>query len=370
MPTSDLFKVVIVGSGSAAFEAAFRLRRLGEGKLVTTMLTPDEQFLTRSLMTAAPFSSRPISRVAVSQLAATANVELVPGRMTAVDAEAHVVLTESGEGLNYDALLIAIGGAQRAPYPHGLAFGLPGTIERMHGLVQDLESGYVRNLAFIVPAEATWPVPIYELALMSAGRAYDQCMRCALTIVTHEDSPLALFGPKASKEISGELARLGIEVHTRADVSVPGPRTVEINPGGDRLTVDRVITIPLTDGPDVPGLVTNAQGFLPVDEHGRVIGATDVYAAGDVTDFQIKQGGLACQQAVAASEAIAAQAGVPIEPRPYAGKLEGVLFGDHTRALLSTNDDATDEGELGADAAWWHPIKLGSRELAEQLCQA
>ena len=50
------------------------------------------------------------------------------------------------------------------------------------------------------------------------------------------------------------------------------------------------------------------------DVHGRVIGAPDVYAAGDVTAFAVKQGGIACQQADAAAEHIAARAGADVEP--------------------------------------------------------
>ena len=60
------------------------------------------------------------------------------------------------------------------------------------------------------------------------------------------------------------------------------------------------------------------RGFLPVDTHGRVAGVPGVYAAGDATDFDIKQGGIACQQADAAAEAIAADAGVAIDPAPFA----------------------------------------------------
>ena len=46
-------------------------------------------------------------------------------------------------------------------------------------------------------------------------------------------------------------------------------------------------------------------------------GSTGVYAAGDVTTFPLKQGGLAAQQADAAAEAILAGLGVPLMPRPF-----------------------------------------------------
>jgi sulfide:quinone oxidoreductase len=40
-----------------------------------------------------------------------------------------------------------------------------------------------------------------------------------------------------------------------------------------------------------------------------VLGLTDVYAAGDLTQFPLKQGGTAAQQADAAASSIAADAG-------------------------------------------------------------
>lgn len=67
------------------------------------------------------------------------------------------MLTTDGATIGYDALLIAVGGIQRAPARHVLTFGLPGSEERMHGLVQDLEAGFVRRIAFVVPLRVTWP---------------------------------------------------------------------------------------------------------------------------------------------------------------------------------------------------------------------
>ena len=38
----------------------------------------------------------------------------------------------------------------------------------------------------VVPAGATWPLPVYELALMTAERAFDMCADVELTLVTPE----------------------------------------------------------------------------------------------------------------------------------------------------------------------------------------
>ena len=52
----------------------------------------------------------------------------------------------------------------------------------------------------------------------------------------------------------------------------------------------------------------------------------DVFAAGDATDQPIKQGGLATQQADAAAELIAAEAGARVTPRPFRRVLRGVVL--------------------------------------------
>ena len=63
-------------------------------------------------------------------------------------------------------------------------------------------------------------------------------------------------------------------------------------------------------------------------------GCDRVYAAGDVTDFPLKQGGLATQQADAAAEAMLADLGLPIVPRPFEPVLQGVLYTDDEPAYL------------------------------------
>ena len=58
---------------------------------------------------------------------------------------------------------------------------------------------------------------------------------------------------------------------------------------------------------------------MPVDRLGRVEGMSGVYAAGDVTTFPLKHGGLATQQADTLAHAIAASLGIHAEPpRPSA----------------------------------------------------
>jgi sulfide:quinone oxidoreductase len=367
-PTSDTrpLKVLIVGGGCAALEAAFRLQRIAGERVDTTILAPDEHLVTHALEVLVPFAAGHVPQEPLAALASDAGARLRRGRMISVDPARHRVLTGEGEEIVYDALLIAVGAVKRAPWSHVLAFGSPGAEERMHGLVQDLEAGYIRRIAFVVPVGASWPVPLYELALMAGERAYDMGLSTELTVVTDEAEPLEVFGREASRALAERLAQAGVAVRTGVRAHVPRFGLVELHPGDEQLTVDRIVTLPATDGPNVRGLPGDARGFLPVDRHGRVSGVPDVYAAGDATQFPIKQGGLACQQADAAAEAIAAQAGAAIEPQPYPAVLQGVLLTERDETFMR-RDAGVPGNDSSTGALWWPPTKIAGRELSRHI---
>ncbi len=83
----------------------------------------------------------------------------------------------------------------------------------LRGLVQDVEEGYVQAVAFVAPANAGWPLPLYELALMTAHRAYDMNVEVDISIVSAEGAPLAMFGAGISDELARLLDLSGIAFH-------------------------------------------------------------------------------------------------------------------------------------------------------------
>ena len=142
--------------------------------------------------------------------------------------------------------------------------------ERLHGLVQDVEGGYMRRVAFVVPPGSTWPLPLYELALMLAERAFEMCVELELHFVTPEAAPLAVFGAEASREVAELLADAGIVLHAGRTPS--GSTRAGSRAGGDALDVERVVTLPRLEGPAIAGLPADADGFLVIDGHARVHG--------------------------------------------------------------------------------------------------
>jgi sulfide:quinone oxidoreductase len=89
---------------------------------------------------------------------------------------------------------------------------------------------------------------------------------------------------------------------------------------------DDVITMPTMEGRQIAGIPHDLDGFISVDAHCRIRGMPNVYAAGDVTQFPVKQGGLATQQADVAAEAIAAEIGCDVPANSFEPVLQGVLW--------------------------------------------
>jgi sulfide:quinone oxidoreductase len=364
MPTN----VLIAGGGPAAVEAALRLHRLAGERVSTTVLSPNTDFAYRPLSVLEPFAAGTAPGYPLARIAKDAGFTHRIGALARVDAAGHAVETADGERIAYDVLLIAAGAKPVAAVAGVTAFtGSRADTEVMHGLVQDVEGGYSRRVAFVVPPGVGWPLPLYELALMLAERAFEMGIDVELHFVTPESAPLRAFGPDAARDVEGLLKTAGIVLHAGAH-GEPERGRVRLTPGGKALEVDRVVTLPRLHGPAIPGLLSDPTGFLVTDRFGRVAGVSDVYAAGDVTAFPVKQGGLACQQADAAAEQIAAQAGAPVEPKPFVPVLRGMLLTERwARFLRRDVAGHGDVADVAGRALWWPPTKIAGRELAGYL---
>jgi sulfide:quinone oxidoreductase len=158
-------------------------------------------------------------------------------------------------------------------------------------------------------------------------------------------------------------------LHT-ASYGEPGrPGWLDISPGDRGIEVDRVVTEPRLAGPRMRGLPCDRDGFVHTDVHGRLPDLDGVFAAGDATSFPVKHGGLAAQQADAVAEAIAASAGVEIDPQPFRPVLRGVLLtGGLPRYLRSDLSGAVgDDPIISGAPLWWPPSKLAGRYLGPYL---
>jgi sulfide:quinone oxidoreductase len=234
------------------------------------------------------------------------------------------------------------------------------------GAVLDgIRPGERATLAFAVPSGAFWTLPLYELAILAAARLRVRGTHAHVVLASPERQPLEAFGPVASAAVCELLEARGVEF-------VGGARPVAADAGelelddGQSIPAAAVVALPGLVGRRIPGLAQDGMGFVAVDEHQRVPVAEDVYAAGDVTTFPLKQGGLAAQQADAAAEAILAELGLPIVPRPFEPVLKGVLYTDNEPAYLRAPTPAGAPAPR-AYSMWWPPSKIAGRHLAPYL---
>ena len=131
------------------------------------------------------------------------------------------------------------------------------------------------------------------------------------------------------------------------------------------LPADRVVAMPRLEGPRLPGIPHDRHGFVSTDDFGRLMSEEDIYAAGDMTQFPLKQGGIATQQADAAATAIAARSGAPIEPTPFRPILRGLLLTGMASRYLRA--EAGTRPRLDVEPLWWPPAKIVGRYLTPCL---
>jgi sulfide:quinone oxidoreductase len=364
-------RVVIVGGGVAALETALALRQLAPEHTTTTVIAPNEEFFYRPLTVREPFAYASPRCYPLAQIVSDAGAELLVDELAWVEPDKHTVHTRADTALEYDALVLALGARMVPRYEHAITIDDRHLDAAMHGLIQDIEGGYVDSVAFVAPGRMAWPLPLYELALMTAGRAYDMDVELATTLITPEDSPLAIFGPTASDAISKRLERARIQTITSSYAEVPRTGEVVLNPGERHLHVKRVIALPELYGPAVRGIPLGEHGFIRVDPYGRVRDVEGVYAAGDAIDFPIKHGGIGSQEADVVAQSIAALAGAGVTPEPFNPVIHGMLLTDEEPLFLTAKitGGAGFSSEITDAPTWEPPSKIASKYLALYLDQ-
>jgi sulfide:quinone oxidoreductase len=363
--TGRPMRVLIAGGGVAGLEALLALRRRAEQRVSIELLAAEPQFWYRPLAVAEPFGLANVHGLDLSDIADKCSALFTLGRLESVDLDGHAVRTSAGTELDYDVLLITVGARPVEAVRGAFTFRGPADTDAFGSLLRGLAESRAKRIVFALPGAASWPLPLYELALQTASRLPS----LEVVLVTHEETPLQLFGPAASSAMAKLLADRRVDLRTSLYSVAFENGSLALTPEGE-LEADRVVSLPRLEGPSISGIPSDAQGFIATDPSGGVRGVEDVFAAGDATDFPVKQGGLAAQQADAAAEAIAALAGVELEAEPFRPVLRGLILTGaaplYARVELSR---AGDPSTLATDALWWPPGKIVGRYLGPFLAE-
>jgi sulfide:quinone oxidoreductase len=370
MTSTTPFRVVVAGGGVAGIEALLTLHELAGDHVDLTLVDASPNFVYKPLLVADLFLRDRVRQLSMAEVARDTGARLVADVVASVDDRDRVVVTAGGERLRYEALLLATGATSVPAYRHALTWDERDGNERLAGLLADIEEGHANRVAFVVPPGPGWPLPAYELALMTAQHAWSTQQRPQITLITPETAPLAVFGRAATAAIRAELelAHVGFHGCSYADVEKGHAATVVVHPGMRRIEVDRVVALPRLLGRPPAGVPADATGFLAVDAHGKVHGRHHVWAAGDGIAFPVKFGGLAAEQADAAAESIAASAGAAVVPHPFRPVLRGqLLTGTSARFLRHAAGGGGGEGVVSRQPLWWPPGKVAGLRIGPYL---
>jgi sulfide:quinone oxidoreductase len=361
--------VAILGGGVAGLEALIALDNLARDRVSVTLVSSSPDFTYRPLTVAEPFSLGHAEHHPLARIAEDFGARLVVDDCEEVIPDRGVIRCVRGGEIAYDDLIVAVGARTARPYTRGITFGEPGAHEELRGMLADAEDGYLKHIAFVVPSGSSWPLPLYELALMTAAEVRGMGMDdVQVSLISTEPAPLILFGRAASDAVAGLLVDAGIEFIRSSHAAIDGQQLL-LSPSGRVIEAGRIVTLPLLLGPALPGLPSDSNGFIPSDDHGRVPGWPDVFVAGDATTFPVKQGGIATQQADAVAEVVAARAAGAAETlAPFTPVLRGLLLtGGEKQFLRREMTDARAEGDAAAHALWWPPSKIAGRYLSPYL---
>lgn len=308
-------RIVIVGGGFAAVEALLALRALLRERAQITLVATGERFAHRSATSGESFNlaARPVQTYSLTEIAGDAQARFLHGRVEAVAPAVRTLRLDSGTMLRYDSLILALGARARAVIPGALTFRGQRDLPQILGLLSELRERRLRQIVFAIPSGCAWPLPLYELAMLTAAYAEDRGVEAEISLVSPAYAPLEIFGAEASEIVRRLLVERGVRfVGSSIPASIRGDGALQLHFGGV-VPADQVVCSPQLLGPRVAGVPGRWWGFVPVDGQGRVEGLENVYAAGDMTSFPVKQGGAAAHQAEVIASVIAAEEGAKVQ---------------------------------------------------------
>ncbi len=367
-------QVVVVGGGFAGVWAAAGVVRaerllqaedttLSEAIEVTLVDAGDDMVIRPRMYEAEPERWRvPLDRVlgpiGVRRLAAT---------VTGIDTEARQVRGVGRDGasisLDYDKLILASGSRVVQPELVGAQHlfdvdTMPGAaaLESHIGRLAGLPGRHERFTAVVVGAGFTGLEVATELVKRLRAVAGDEPVRVVL--VERADSVGPELGPGPRPEIMEALHHLDVDVRLGVEVESLDRTTAFLSDGTTVATRTVVWTAGMRASvltEQIPG-ERDRIGRLDVDEHLRVRGVADVYAAGDTAAATAEVGHTvmqSCQHAVPQGKLVGANVaadllGQPLvnfEPDPYVTCLDLGSYG----AVLTTGWDRQ-VAQTGAEA--------------------
>ena len=308
-------RVVIVGSGFAGLNAAKGLAHL---PVDVTVVDRRNHYTFQPLLyqvALAVLSPADIAQPIRSILRHQRNTQVLMDEVVGIDTAAQRVSTSSGASLDYDYLVLATG-ATHSYFGHDewepLAPGLKSVedaveIRRRVLLAFELaerqmvEQGWHPPLNFVVigagPTGVELAGAISDIAQLSIGKDFRHIDPAKSRVLLLDSGPrvLAAYPEDLSAKAEATLKRLGVEVHTKTQVTAVGPGWVEAN----GLHIDDAVTLwaagvlasplgkMLGANPQAnPEVRFDRRGCVIVDDKLNPPGLPQVFVLGDLAHFE------------------------------------------------------------------------------------
>ena len=304
-------RVVIVGGGFAGIHAATGLKHTA---VDVTVIDRRNHHTFQPLLyqvALAVLSPADIAQPIRSILRHQANTEVLMDEVTGIDVSTNTISLKSSALVRWDYLVLATGATHSyfgkdewAPLAPGLKTIEDATEIRRRVLLafelaerQMVEHGWHPPLNFVVigggPTGVELAGAISDIAQLYMQRDFRHIDPRTSRVLLLDGSPrvLAAYPEDLSAKAEAALKRLGVEVHTRCQVTGVGPGWVEA--GGKR--IESVVTLwaagvqasPLGKLLSVaPAVELDRRGCVLVDEHLHPAGLPNVFVLGDLAHFE------------------------------------------------------------------------------------
>ncbi|MFI5956187.1 NAD(P)/FAD-dependent oxidoreductase [Cryptosporangium sp. NPDC051539] len=353
-----MHEIVVLGAGYAGLSAtmglAGRLRSRSDVRI--TVVNAGERF-TERLRLHQVAAGQQVADLRIPDLLAPTGVELVPGWVTGLDADACAVRIDDERELPYDTLVYALGAVADTGSVAGAA---------EHAYAVDDADLFARRLA---GARSVVVCGGGLTGVEAAAEIAESHPAVDVTLVGRT-GPGTNLGPRAKAHLDRALARLGVSVRSGADVTAIGPEGVTVD-GHELIRADAVLW---TSGVRVSPLA--AEAGLDVDDRGRIV--TDpalrsvshpqVYAIGDAAAIRQPYGTVhgTCQSgmptgAYAAWAIARALGGKPGKPFRFGYLHVPISLGRRDAVVQFTHpDDSPKRLALTGRAARWYKETVSS----------
>jgi NADH dehydrogenase FAD-containing subunit len=260
-------RILIVGGGYAGVMAALRLANRGAGRRVT-LVNAEPEFVERIRHHELGAGTPPPRRPLATLLRGT-GVELIIGRVAALDLVRQIAALSDGRELPWDRLVLALGSVATDEGVSGV---------RRHALLLGNEAGAF-ELRSRLQAGAR-RVVVAGGGLTGVEIAAELADKAEVTLVTSGGIG-AFLSPEAQASLRKQLLTLGVRI---VDAAVKEVRASEVVLEDATLPCDACVWAGGFAAPPVAraaGLAVNDAGQTVVDERLRSRSHPNVYAVGD-----------------------------------------------------------------------------------------